>query len=179
MNRNLQMGYSIVELVVVVGLLALLLALGVPAMTELIASSRVRTTAEGVLNGLQLARAEAVRNNTLVDLQIGADGKSWNMVAGGATVQTRTAESTDNVTATPAGPVTVTFNGVGQMVSVPYTARFASSVTGARAMCVSVMTHTPRMCDPQRKLPADGGSDLNADKDSQACYVGGTFIAGC
>lgn len=170
MNRPPQAGFTLIELTVVVSLLAVLLLLGMPAMTGWVATQRVRTSAEGVLNGLQLARAEAVRRNTLVDLQIAADGMAWNVVADGAIVQRRDAEPAGGVSTTLASATTVTFNGIGQMIApTTFAVRYTSAASGVRAMCVAVTTSTPRMCDPQR----------TDSTDPAACFVGGVAIAGC
>lgn len=158
-----QKGFSLVELATVIALIGVLLSVALPAISDWIATQRVRTAAEGVLNGLQLARGEAVRSNTLVDLQIGADGISWNVVANGATVQTRGADAGGGVTASPAGAATITFNGVGRMITPntgTFAIKYASGVTGVRAMCVTVMANTPRMCDP-----------ILADGDPRSCWT--------
>jgi type IV fimbrial biogenesis protein FimT len=80
MRHRLQQGFNIIELVIVVGLLAVLLSFAMPSISDMITNGRIRTAAEGVLNGIQLARAEAVRRNTPVELRIGADGVSWDIV---------------------------------------------------------------------------------------------------
>lgn len=59
-------GFSLIELVVGMVILGVLLSLMVPAFSNWLRNARVRTAAESVQNGLQLARAEAVRRNTLV-----------------------------------------------------------------------------------------------------------------
>lgn len=176
MGYHPQKGFSLIELAIVVALLGVLLSVGLPAVADWIATQRVRTAAEGVLNGLQLARGEAVRSNTLVNLQIGADGISWNVVNNGTTVQTRGADAGGGVTAAPAGAATITFNGVGRMVTPntgTFAIRYTSSVNGVRAMCVAVMANTPRMCDP-----------LLADGDVRSCWTtdalgARVMVAGC
>lgn len=195
MNPRLQQGFTIVELAVVVGLLGFLLALGVPAMSDMIANARVRTAAEGVLNGMQIARAEAIRRNTPVNLQIGADGISWNVVLSGdltnTALQTRAAESSASITATPtftsptltdtpqsAPSAVLTFSGWGSM-TIPIGGQmttpaafgilYRSSATGSRGMCTAVVFNTPRLCDPQRTTATD----------PQACYSNNTPIPGC
>jgi type IV fimbrial biogenesis protein FimT len=65
LNRR-QGGVTLLELMMGMVLLALLLAIGVPSYTDWIRNTHNRTAAESVLNGLQMARNEAVRRNTLV-----------------------------------------------------------------------------------------------------------------
>ncbi len=59
-------GFSVIELLVGMILLGALLAIGISGFTDYLRNARVRTSAESVLNGLQLARAEAVRANRRV-----------------------------------------------------------------------------------------------------------------
>jgi len=63
-------GFSVIELLVGMILLGVLMAIGIPGFTDYLRNARVRTTAESVLNGLQLARAEAVRRNTTARFQL-------------------------------------------------------------------------------------------------------------
>ncbi|RDI25289.1 GspH/FimT family pseudopilin [Pseudacidovorax intermedius] len=63
-------GMSLIELMVGVALLAILLALAVPAFGDWMRNARVRTTAESLRAGLQQARAEAIRRNANVRFQL-------------------------------------------------------------------------------------------------------------
>lgn len=62
-------GFSLIELVVVLAVLAILLAAGASNFSVWMTNSRIRTTAESIQNGLQMARAEAVRRNTPIRFQ--------------------------------------------------------------------------------------------------------------
>ena len=59
-------GFSLIELMVTIALVGILAVMGVPAFTNWIQNSHIRTAAESISDGLQLARAEAVRRNTTV-----------------------------------------------------------------------------------------------------------------
>lgn len=61
---------TIVELMVGIVIVALLFALSAPSFTTWIQGTQIRTAAEALQNGLMLARAEAVRRNTLVRFQL-------------------------------------------------------------------------------------------------------------
>ncbi|MDM0027647.1 GspH/FimT family pseudopilin [Variovorax sp. J31P216] len=60
---------SLIELMVGLAVLAIALAIGMPSFGEWISNTQIRSTAESLQNGLNLARAEAVRRNTVVRLQ--------------------------------------------------------------------------------------------------------------
>lgn len=61
-------GFSLIELIVGLAILALLMALGMPQYAIFMSNARLRATAEGITNGLNLARAEAVKRNARVEL---------------------------------------------------------------------------------------------------------------
>lgn len=68
MLNRIHSGFSLVELIVGMAILAMLMALGLPQYATFISNARLRTTAEGINNGLNLARAEAVKRNSRVEL---------------------------------------------------------------------------------------------------------------
>lgn len=61
-----QDGFSLIELMIGIALVALLMMMGVPAFSTWVQNSQVRTAAESIQNGLQIARAEAVQRNARV-----------------------------------------------------------------------------------------------------------------
>lgn len=76
-----QTGFSLIELLIAIAMASLLLVMGIPAFSEWIQNTQTRTAAESVLNGLQVARAEAVSRNTSVRFNLtAADGKvAWTV----------------------------------------------------------------------------------------------------
>lgn len=80
-------GFSLIELMIGIAVLAALIAAGLPSMTQFLQNSQLRTSAESMLSGIQFARAEALKRNvqtrfTLVDDLIAScskqsDGGSW------------------------------------------------------------------------------------------------------
>jgi type IV fimbrial biogenesis protein FimT len=61
-----QQGVTLIEMMAGIAMLAVLLAMGVPSFIGWIQDVQIRTAAESVLNGMQAARAEAVRRNAVV-----------------------------------------------------------------------------------------------------------------
>jgi type IV fimbrial biogenesis protein FimT len=61
-------GFTLIEVLITVTILGILIALGLPAFTSLIQNLQIRTSAEAILNGLQLAKAQAVRSNLSTEL---------------------------------------------------------------------------------------------------------------
>jgi len=66
----MQRGVTLIELMIGLVIFGLLLGLAMPSFTAWIQNTRIRTTAESIINGMQLARAEAVRRNANVRFQM-------------------------------------------------------------------------------------------------------------
>jgi len=65
MNK-FQRGVSLIELSITVAIVAIKYALAAPSFSTWMANVQIRTATESIQNGLQLARAEAIRRNTSV-----------------------------------------------------------------------------------------------------------------
>lgn len=74
-------GVSLIELMIGLGITSLLLMAGIPAFTSWLQGSQNRTAAESIMNGLQLARIEAIKRNTVVrfDLTDATGRIAWNV----------------------------------------------------------------------------------------------------
>jgi type IV fimbrial biogenesis protein FimT len=73
-----QHGMSIIEVMIAVTLAALLLALGAPSFIKGAQSRQIRTAADGIQAGLQLAKTEALRRNRNVKFQL-RDNNGWTV----------------------------------------------------------------------------------------------------
>jgi len=70
LKRAAMRGFTMIEIVVVLAVMAFLMALGLPAMSEFLQNTQIRNAADATVNGLQLARGEAVRRNIQVRFQL-------------------------------------------------------------------------------------------------------------
>lgn len=70
-------GFTLIELMVVLGVLALLALKGVPALTTYVTNSRIGETANVVVTTAALARNEAIKRNSTVTLV--SDGSSLSL----------------------------------------------------------------------------------------------------
>lgn len=61
-------GFTLLELLVTVSLAAIILAMGVPSFTSMIANNRITTTANDFLGAMALARSEAIKRGQPVTL---------------------------------------------------------------------------------------------------------------
>ena len=150
-------GFSLIELVIGLSVLAILIAFAIPGMRTWLQNSSVRTTTESIQNGLQLARSEAVRRNVFATYA--QSGTAWTVTAGGTPVQTGTAEAAGTATVT-ASQNAVTFSGVGWVTPVPASTITFDVTNPTGGTCVATsgpirclrVTVTAggqiRMCDP-------------------------------
>lgn len=65
-----QLGFSLVELIIVVMIAGIALGIAVPNLQESIVSARTRGVAESIQTGLTLARSEAIKRNAMMRFQL-------------------------------------------------------------------------------------------------------------
>lgn len=70
MSQRRARGFTLVELIVTMAILALLVLAAVPMFGNAFVNSRIRGTGEAILTGIQLARSEAVSRNARVRFQL-------------------------------------------------------------------------------------------------------------
>ena len=73
-------GVSLIEMIVGLAILSILLMMGVPAFSTFLQNGKLRSAAESVQAGLQLARTEAVTRNGRVELVLTDDEPVATMV---------------------------------------------------------------------------------------------------
>ena len=63
-------GFSLIELMVAVGIVAIILGAGLPSVRDWIENRQVNVLAEAVSSALRTAQSEAIQRNTLVELAV-------------------------------------------------------------------------------------------------------------
>jgi type IV fimbrial biogenesis protein FimT len=128
-------GFTLIELMIGLAILSLLMMLGFPAFMTMLQNQKLRAGAESILNGLQNARAEAVKRNVQVQFMLTNDdvisanvsaalpntaGQNWVVRAssGGFYEFVESKYGTTTVTVAGSNPTgtfngTVTFTGLG------------------------------------------------------------------
>jgi type IV fimbrial biogenesis protein FimT len=164
-------GFTLIELLIVVAITVVLAALAIPSFTQMIQNSRIRAASDSVLNGIQVARAEAVKRNARVQFDFRTNS-AWSVctapVAPGAcpspdnatTIQSRSfgdGSSADvSVATSNNGPFI--FNGLGALTSPLPTAAnglvsinlnsVASPVNSRKLRVVIGAGGVVKLCDP-------------------------------
>jgi type IV fimbrial biogenesis protein FimT len=176
MSLNKQLGLTALELLIGIAILAIVSAIAAPSYTEFIANSQIRSTTESIRNGLQLARAEAVKRNATVAFTLNSADTSW--VVGCPTVtancpaiiQTKTAKEGGSATVTVAitGTNTISFTNLGNVTATAGQLSVVnvdnSSVPAAKSKDLRVRVAAGgnvRVCDP----------NISTVTDSRYCAV--------
>ncbi len=119
MNRKVhcQSGFTLIEALVVVAVGMALVAVGVPALIEVIAAQRVKTATFDFYSTLVLARSEAIKRAAVVDVvPLGGDfANGWDVRVGAAVLRTRTSLPQVAVTA-PTG-VALAYDNNGRLTA--------------------------------------------------------------
>lgn len=116
-----QRGFTIIELAVSIAISAILVALAVPSFKIMLANAQIRTAAQALHDGLQLARVEAIRRNeSVVFTKAAASDWTVSTENTGTTLQTRPSSEGSaiaNVTVIPNGATKITLNSLGRVVA--------------------------------------------------------------
>jgi len=136
-TRAAQGGFNLIEIMVSLTVLAILIALGAPSFGEWLQNQQIRAASEAIVNGMQVARGEAIKRNLPVQLVLDdlpttgwtvceatkqpcnstllADPVKVQDVIQSRSSQERTSNA--NVQLTPDGATAVTFSPLGSVLA--------------------------------------------------------------
>jgi type IV fimbrial biogenesis protein FimT len=176
-----QRGFNLIELMITIAVLGMLLMVGLPAFTDWLQNLKVRSAAESVQNGLQLARSTAIARNTNVSFVFPLDNDLGYIVyspispsnlpadfrapaAGLINEVRRYSQAEDAVGATvavtPGGGYMVTFGALGNVVINPDGSPILGQIDVDSAARPSVSNPAIR---PLRIVINPGGSTRSCD----------------
>lgn len=91
-------GFTLVELMITVAILAILVVTGIPSFREWLRNTHIRTAAESIQNGLRYARGEASSRGLNVRFEFTSSGAGWTVcaLAGTTSCIAAAAASADN-----------------------------------------------------------------------------------
>lgn len=134
-------GFTIIEVLMVVVILAVLAAITAPSMRAFMDSQIVKTPASDLYSSLVLARSEAIKRNAAIDVvPAAADwAQGWTVrtQSGGTVLRVQDGYPRISINASTAG--TVTYGGNGRLSSSATTFRvLVPGNADARMRCVTV-----------------------------------------
>lgn len=170
-------GFSLIELMIAIAIFGIVVGLGMPSYRVWIQNTRIRTAAESIQNGLQVARAEAIKRNARVQFAFGV-GSAWTVGCNPvvpdndgdgiddcpAVIQSRSVSEGSSaditVVTVPAASNSVEFNNFGTVnaAPVPFTQVDVDSTVlpaaDSRNLRITLgVGGNARMCDPEPSLP--------------------------
>lgn len=162
-------GFTLIEMLVVVTVIGTVLAYGLPSYSSFSQNGQIRNTAESIVDGLNIARMEAVNRNERIEFNLNGAGWTIDVPSTGERVQVQSAAGASKVAviAQNADRMTVSFNGLGRITSgnastaITVGSSSAACMPSGSARCLRVQLATSgriRMCDPSL-----------ASDDPQAC----------
>ncbi len=168
LSRTKSSGFTLIETMVAIAVLAVLVGLAVPNLREFLLNRSVRSVAEGLLSGARTAQQQAINSNSLIEFRpvenwtVRAMNSATNIAASNSAVD---GTSIADVTAGTTG--TIVYNSVGGAqrntgtnatpVLVPIPAApmvYRVSAAGAKTMCVYIAGGgAAKLCDPSFTSP--------------------------
>lgn len=140
-------GYTLLELMITVAIVAIVAGIAYPSMQDLLASQRVRAASSALYESLIAARGEAVKRNATVSFVTDDLATGWSVQAAG--VELLAQSPMGGVTFTPSAP-TIEVNARGRI-----TANAVVEITAtetATVMCVQMLA-TGRISEQKGECP--------------------------
>lgn len=147
-------GFTLVEAMIAIAVLAILASLAAPSFKELLAAQRIRLTASDLYSSLLMARSEAMKRNVTVTVTAtGGDWQNgWTVTYSSPTITLQTHSAPANVTVTgDVTPLSYAYTG-RPLAGVGATFKIYESGATAAARCLSLSLSGM----PQLKVDTDG-----------------------
>ncbi|MEB1608525.1 GspH/FimT family pseudopilin [Xanthomonas campestris pv. campestris] len=165
---RLPTGFTLVELMVTIAVLAILMAIALPNFTALINGSRLTSQANELVASLQYTRSESVRLNRRVTLCPSSDGANCSTTAGWARWIARVDASGEVLRDTVSkGKTTISADVSKITFSSDGLARGTDGMLAAAAIMVCMNTRQPT--DNIRVVSLVGGARISVQQQTGTC----------
>jgi len=130
-------GFTLIETLVVVTVLGILMAAGLPAFGEFVRNQRVKNASFDLYSTLVQARSEAISRNDRVTVTPATGGwaNGWSITDAGGTL-IRRQDAMSNLTIT--GPGSITYYGSGRLSAAVTPLQISATGATVTTRCVSI-----------------------------------------
>jgi type IV fimbrial biogenesis protein FimT len=165
-----QAGFTLVELMITIAVLAILIALATPSFTSVINSNRLAAQANNLTADLQLARSEAVRRNRRVSVCRTTDGAACAARAGDSDTWLVVVPNTVPLEILRSNALKPPVELTSSVTSVEFRSDgLARSGTGGLlSAAFTVCLPTTHPAQNVRTINLDGGSRLSIESDTHS-----------
>lgn len=150
-------GFTTTELMVTVGIAAIIAALAAPSLMAMVANQRVKTATFDLYSAMSYARSEAIKRNAVVTIApvSGSFTNGYDLTVGGTVIKRQTGDPNIAINA-PSG-VPLAFDGYGRLTSPAlYQLEITSGNVGTTPKRCLVVSTTGRP-----SIRVDGNHDGN------------------
>lgn len=156
-------GLTLVELLVTIAIIAILFLVTTPSLINYFSDAKIRTAADEIQVGIQQAKVEAIKRNTIVSFNLTGTGWTINIPQNGNNLAillaSRPAPANENMLSVSPSTLTILFNGFGQVtpVGTDYTIGISNPSQGScvnssgKVRCLNIQITSmgeAKVCDP-------------------------------
>ena len=139
--RRSGLGFSMAEMLVAIGVVAILAAVAVPPLTAMIAGQRVKTATFDLYSAMSYARSEAIKRDAVVTItpRNGAFANGYDLMVGAAVLRSQVGNPGVSISSPPGIPLA--FDGFGRLTApARYQLELTSRLGTASKRCLVVST---------------------------------------